>query len=49
MVCTLVYFALMILKLLMFKFCGIVDISKVEFCNFIGTEKVNKSIDEINF
>ena len=40
MVCSLMYLALMVLKLLMFKFCGIIGISLIEFFNFFGTERV---------
>ena len=39
MVCRLVDFALVILELLMFKVCGIIGISKIEFFNFSGNEK----------
>ena len=41
MVCRLMDFAFVVLKLLMFKVCGIIGISKIEFINFSGTEKVN--------
>ena len=40
MVCRLIDFALVVLKLLMFKVCGIIGISKIEFFNFSGTERV---------
>ena len=39
-VCRLIDFVLMVLKLLMFKVCVIIDISKIEFFNFSGTERV---------
>ena len=39
-VCGLIYFVLVVLKLLMFKICGIIGISKSKFYNFSGTEKV---------
>ena len=39
-VCRLIDFVLMVLKLLMFKVCVITDISKIEFFNFSGTERV---------
>ena len=42
MVCRLIDFALVVLRLLMFKVCGIIRISKIEFFNFSGTEWVNK-------
>ena len=41
MVCRLIDFALVVLKLLMFKVCVIIGIFKIEFFNFPGTEKVN--------
>ena len=31
----------MVLKLLMFKVCGIIVISKIKFFNFTGNERVN--------
>ena len=37
----LIDFALVILTLLMFKVCGIIGISKIEFLNFSDNEKVN--------
>ena len=40
MVWGLIYFVLVVLKLLMFKICGIIGISKSEFYNFCDTEKV---------
>ena len=40
MVCRLIDFALVVLKLLIFKVCVIIGISKIEFFNFSGTEKV---------
>ena len=42
MVCRLIDFALAVLELLMFKVCGIIGISKMEFCNFSGNERVNE-------
>ena len=33
------FFALVVLKLLMFKICVIIDISKIEFFIFSGTER----------
>ena len=44
MVCKLIDFALAVLKLLMFKFCGIIGISKIEFDSYSGTERVNKKL-----
>ena len=35
----------MVLKLLMFKGCAIMGVSKIKFFNFFGTERVND--DEI--
>ena len=39
MIFRLIDFALVVLKLLMFKVCGIIGISKIEFINFSGTER----------
>ena len=47
MVCRLIDFALVVLKLLMFKVCVIVGISKIEFFNFSGTERV-KEVNQDN-
>ena len=38
MVCRLIE---VVLKLLMFKVCGIIVISKIKFFNFTGNERVN--------
>ena len=43
MTCELIDFALVVLKLLIFKVCGIIDVSKIEFFNFSGTERVNQN------
>ena len=43
MVCRLIDFALVVLKLLMFKVCVIIGISKIEFFNLCGTERVKKN------
>ena len=40
MVCRLIDFAIMVLKLLMFKVCGLIGISKINFFNFSGTQRV---------
>ena len=40
MVCGSIDFAPVVLKLLMFKVCGIIGISKIEFFNFSVTERV---------
>ena len=40
MICRLIDFTLMILQLLMFKVCGVIGISKIEFFNFSSTERV---------
>ena len=42
MVCRLIDFALVVLKLLMFKLFVIIGISKIEFFSFSGTERLNK-------
>ena len=41
MVCRLIDIALVVLKLLMFNVCEIIGISKIEFFNFLGNERVN--------
>ena len=41
MICRLIDVALVVLKLLMFKVCVIIGISRIEFFNFSGTERVN--------
>ena len=40
MVFRLIDFALVVLKLRMFKVCGITGISKIKFFNFFRTERV---------
>ena len=47
--CRLMDFALVGLQLLMFKVFGIIGISKIEFFNFSGTEKVTKTIKYAGF
>ena len=42
MVCRLIDLTLVVLELLMFKVCGIISISKIEFFNFSGEERVNQ-------
>ena len=42
MVCGLIDFVLVVVELLMFKVCGIIGISKIEFFNFSGTERVKQ-------
>ena len=42
MVCRLTDLTLVVLELLMFKVCGIINISKVEFFNFSGEERVKQ-------
>ena len=39
----LIYFAFMFLELLMFKVCGIIGISEIEFFNFSDTERVKEN------
>ena len=43
MVCRLIDFSLLVLKLLVFKVCGTTDILKIEFFNFYGTERVKQN------
>ena len=42
MVPSLIEFAILVLQLFMFKDYGNIGISKIEFLNFSGTEKVKK-------
>ena len=46
MVCRLKDFALVVLKLLKFKVCGIIGISKIEFFNYSGNERVKIKFDK---
>ena len=39
----LIHVALLVLKLLMFKCCRLIGISKIEIFNFSGTEKVKQN------
>ena len=43
MVCRLIDFALVVLKLLMFKVCVIICISNIEIFNFFGTKRAKKN------
>ena len=43
MVCRLIDSALLVLKLLMFKVCVIIGISKIEIFNFSSTERIKKN------
>ena len=47
MVCRVIDFALVVLKLLIFKVCGIIGISTIEFFNFPGTERVKQNKKKI--
>ena len=47
MVCRLIDFALVVLKLLIFKICGIIGISKIEFFDFSGTERVKQFTNKL--
>ena len=42
-------FEFMVLKFLMFKVCGIIRISKIEFFNFCGIERVNSCTKMMDF
>ena len=42
MVSRLIDFALVVLTLLMLKVCGIIGVTKIEFSNISGNERVNK-------
>ena len=41
MVCRLIDFALVVLKLLMFEVCGIIGVTKIEIYKISGTGRVN--------
>ena len=43
MITRLIDFAFVVFQLLMFKVCGIIGISKIEFFNFFGTERVKQN------
>ena len=47
MISRLIDFALVVLKLLMLKNCGIIEISQIKFLNFSGTERVKKTTEKI--
>ena len=47
MVGRLIDFSLVVLKLLMFKVCGIIGISKIEFFNFFGIERVKQNLKKL--
>ena len=42
-VCKLIEFAPVVLKLLIFEVFGIIGISKIEFLNFSGTERLKQN------
>ena len=44
MVCSLIDFAPVVLKLLIFKVCGIIGISEMEFFSYSGNERVKREI-----
>ena len=47
MVCRLIDFTLVVLELLMFKVCGIIGISKIEFYNFSGNERIKQNQEKL--
>ena len=47
MVCRLIDFAVVVFKLLMFKVCVIIGISKIKFFNFSGTERVKQNQENL--
>lgn len=47
MVYSMIDVPLLVLMLLMFKSCGIIIISKIDFFKFSGTESVNVSVMSI--
>ena len=44
MVCRLIDLAPVVPKLLMFKICGIIGVTKIEFCNISSTERVYRHV-----
>ena len=42
MVCRLIDFVFVVLKIMLFKVCGIIGISKITFFNFSGIERVKE-------
>ena len=47
MISRLIDFAFVVLQLLMFKVCGIIELSKNEFFDFSGTERVKQNKNKI--
>ena len=47
MVCRLIDFTLVVLELLMFEVCGIIGISKIEFYNFSGNERIKQNQEKL--
>ena len=43
MICRLIVFELLALQLFMFKVCGTIGMSKIEFFNFFGTERLKQN------
>ena len=43
MISRMIDLALVVLYFLMFKVCGIIGISKIEFFNFSGTERIKQN------
>ena len=48
MVCRLIDFAVLVLKLLMLKVCRVIGISKIKFFNFSGSERVKENKQKKN-
>ena len=42
MVCRLIDFVFVVLKIMLFKVCGVIGISKIKFFNFSGNERVKE-------
>ena len=45
----LIDFLFVVLQLLIFKVCGVIEISKIKFSNILGTERVKQNINPLMF
>ena len=43
----LIDFLFVVLQLLIFKVCGVIQISKIKFSNILGTERVKQNINPL--
>ena len=47
MECKLIDFEFVVLKLLMFEVCGIIGVTKIQFSNISGTERVKRTTKKL--